>query len=61
MKSDRWTSKPQFLNRNLDERIYMQYMKDSFKINKKEILANCKSPFMDISKHLEVGILVSMM
>ena len=43
--------KTAFFNENLDERIYMQ-----FRMDKKERFANCKSPFMDLSKRPPRGI-----
>ena len=47
--------KTTFLNRSLDDTIYMVQSKNSLQRAKKRKCASCKSPFMDLSRHLGLG------
>ena len=53
--------KTAFLNGYLEEDIYMEQSLGSHLVMMITGSASCKGPFMDLSKHLGVGILVSMM
>ena len=47
--------KTAFLNGSLDKTIIWSNQKDSLQRAKKRKCASCKSPFMDLSRHLGLG------
>ena len=48
--------KTAFLNESLDGTTYIVHLEGSFHRARKSKCANCKSPFMDLSRHQDLGI-----